>query len=640
MEFEVGDMVMLKVLPWKGVIHFGKRSKLSLRYIVPFKIIERIGPVAYKLELPEKLCGFHNTFHVSKLKKCLADENLVIPLEEIKLDDKLHFIEEPEEIMDREVKQLKQSRIPIVKVRWNSRRGPEYTWEREDFFKRNYPHLFLKFKLLIDELDLPRSSDFLPFPKYNSFLFEDFSEVDALPSTNNEDKVFNPECLSCRALYTTDYSCSDESLVDKIICDLNKAPDSSHLYTFSSNQRHCFQCKDVLGDGEFCQRCTCVRCGSGLSKGLCLIYGNNQNSLNDSPSISKNSSRIPPDINHHCCYECESMKNLRIAFEAWSENIQQKNEEEEKQIAEEQAEPDNSLSMRDEHLDTILETESDEFKKSSVENLVSNPSESEGEHECDVPAYDDFTTFSNLLFDVDDGFSSIDDESFFDVDISKKIYSNPLFDEEIISMKIDPHHFNVESDFIKSLLNHDSLIISSSSKIDSLLDEFTVELTLLKSIPLGINEINCDPEEEIRLIKKLLYYNSSSRPPEEFISENSDAAIKYFFPSPIPVEDSDSFIEEIDLSFTPDNLMLPGIKEDDYDSERDILILTELLSNNSLSLPENESFYFDIPSSSRPPTKPPDGNSEILNVKIMGDISEHSVLMPRHMLTQPTLVPN
>ncbi|GJT84571.1 putative reverse transcriptase domain-containing protein [Tanacetum coccineum] len=109
MEFQVGDMVMLKVSPWKGVIRFGKHGKLSPRYIGPFKIIERIGPVAYKLELPDKLCGIHNTFHVSNLKKCLADENLVIPLEEIQLDDKLHFIEEPVEIMDREVKQLKQS---------------------------------------------------------------------------------------------------------------------------------------------------------------------------------------------------------------------------------------------------------------------------------------------------------------------------------------------------------------------------------------------------------------------------------------------------------------------------------------------------------------------------------------------------
>nr|GEX75085.1 putative reverse transcriptase domain-containing protein [Tanacetum cinerariifolium] len=104
MEFEVGNMVMLKVSPLKGVIRFGKRGKLSPRYVGPFKIIERIGPITYKLELLDKLCGIHNTFHVSNLKKCLADENLVIPL-----DDKLHFIEELVEIMDREVKSLKQS---------------------------------------------------------------------------------------------------------------------------------------------------------------------------------------------------------------------------------------------------------------------------------------------------------------------------------------------------------------------------------------------------------------------------------------------------------------------------------------------------------------------------------------------------
>ncbi|GKF05329.1 hypothetical protein Tco_0035997, partial [Tanacetum coccineum] len=130
MEFSVGDMVMLKVSPWKGVIRFGKRGKLSTWYIGPFKIIERIGHVAYKLELPEKLHGMHNTFHVSNLKRCLADENLIIPLKEIQLDDKLLFIEEPVEIMDREVKQLKQICILIIKVCWNSWQGPEFTWER------------------------------------------------------------------------------------------------------------------------------------------------------------------------------------------------------------------------------------------------------------------------------------------------------------------------------------------------------------------------------------------------------------------------------------------------------------------------------------------------------------------------------
>ncbi|GJV48410.1 putative reverse transcriptase domain-containing protein [Tanacetum coccineum] len=132
LEFEVRDMVFLKVSPWKGVIRFGKRGKMSPRYIRPFKILARVGPVAYTLELLEGLQGIHSMFHVSNLKKCLADENLIIPLDEIQLDDKLHFIEEPMEIVDREVKRLKQSRIPIVKVCWNSQRGPEFTWERKD----------------------------------------------------------------------------------------------------------------------------------------------------------------------------------------------------------------------------------------------------------------------------------------------------------------------------------------------------------------------------------------------------------------------------------------------------------------------------------------------------------------------------
>ncbi|XP_071714507.1 uncharacterized protein [Rutidosis leptorrhynchoides] len=116
LEFQVGDKVMLKVSPWKGVIRFGKRGKLSPRYVGPFEIIERIGPVAYRLKLPQELSGIHDAFHVSNLKKCLSDDSLVIPLEEIRIDNKLHLIEEPAEIMDREVKRLKHSSIPIVKV--------------------------------------------------------------------------------------------------------------------------------------------------------------------------------------------------------------------------------------------------------------------------------------------------------------------------------------------------------------------------------------------------------------------------------------------------------------------------------------------------------------------------------------------
>nr|GFA33332.1 putative reverse transcriptase domain-containing protein [Tanacetum cinerariifolium] len=147
LEFQTDDRVMLKISPRKGIIRFGKRGKLNPRYIGPFKILNRIGPVAYKLELPEELNNVHNTLHVSNLKKCLSDESLIIPMKELKLDDKLNFIEEPVEIMDREIKQLRQSRIPIIKVRWNSKRGPEYTWEREDEIRAKYPHLFSNISL-------------------------------------------------------------------------------------------------------------------------------------------------------------------------------------------------------------------------------------------------------------------------------------------------------------------------------------------------------------------------------------------------------------------------------------------------------------------------------------------------------------
>ncbi|GKD20037.1 hypothetical protein Tco_1221740, partial [Tanacetum coccineum] len=119
-EFSVSDKILLKVSPWKGVVRFGKRSKLSPRYVGPFQVVERVGPVAYRLHLPQELVGIHDTFQVSNLNKCLADVNLHVLLEEIKIDDKLRFVEEPIEIMDCEVKKLKRSWIPIVKGHWNS----------------------------------------------------------------------------------------------------------------------------------------------------------------------------------------------------------------------------------------------------------------------------------------------------------------------------------------------------------------------------------------------------------------------------------------------------------------------------------------------------------------------------------------
>nr|GEV98943.1 hypothetical protein [Tanacetum cinerariifolium] len=206
-------------------------------------------------------------------------------------------------------------------------------------------------------------------------------------------------------------------------------------------------------------------------------------------------------------------------------------------------EPIDSLNMRDEHLDTISATKSDEFIKSCVENLVPNPSESEGENGCDALAC--FTTFSNVLFDADYDFDS-----------------------------------------------------------------------------------------EIRFAKRLLYDNSSPRPPKEIVSDNSNADIESFSPSHIPVEDSDSHIEEINLPFNPDDPMPQGIEDDDYDSGRDMPILEKLLDNYSLSLLNNESYYFDIPSLYRPPAKPPDGNPETLNIKMLGDVSDQKVPIPNLTITR------
>ncbi|GJT12299.1 hypothetical protein Tco_0859341 [Tanacetum coccineum] len=192
--------------------------------------------------------------------------------------------------------------------------------------------------------------------------------------------------------------------------------------------------------------------------------------------------------------------------------------------------------------------------------------------------------------------------------------------------------------------------IVSSPKFDSLLEEFSGELAHIDLISPKIDEAEFDPEEEIRLVEKLLYDNSSPRPPEELNSKNSDAVIESFTPSPIPIEDSESLMEEIDIFLAPDDLIPPSIENDDYDLEGDILFLEEFLSNDSLFLPENESFHFDRYydlSSPRPPAKPTDDDgiyfdvepdTEILTVKMVDDISERYVLMPSILPTIPPVV--
>nr|GEW46027.1 retrotransposon protein, putative, Ty3-gypsy subclass [Tanacetum cinerariifolium] len=142
LEFSVCDYVLLKVSPWKGVVRFGKKGKLAPRFVGPFEIVKKVGPVAYWLDLPKELNGVHDTFHVSNLKKCLADPTLQVRLDEIQVDAKLNFVEEHVEILDIDFKKLKWSIIAIVKVRWNSKRGPEFTWEHEDQMKLKYSYLF------------------------------------------------------------------------------------------------------------------------------------------------------------------------------------------------------------------------------------------------------------------------------------------------------------------------------------------------------------------------------------------------------------------------------------------------------------------------------------------------------------------
>nr|XP_043629883.1 uncharacterized protein LOC122601183 [Erigeron canadensis] len=139
LEFNVGDHVLLKVSPWKGVVRFVKRGKFGPRYIRPKEIIKRVGKMAYRLKLRQELSDVHDVFHICNLRKCLADPTLHIPMNEIQVDKKLNFVEEPVVILEREVKKLKNKRYTIVKVRWHARRGAEFTWEREE---SKYPHLF------------------------------------------------------------------------------------------------------------------------------------------------------------------------------------------------------------------------------------------------------------------------------------------------------------------------------------------------------------------------------------------------------------------------------------------------------------------------------------------------------------------
>nr|GFB54529.1 hypothetical protein [Tanacetum cinerariifolium] len=256
-----------------------------------------------------------------------------------------------------------------------------------------------------------------------------------------------------------------------------------------------------------------------------------------------------------------------------------------------------------------------DFKTKSSSTSLNSLLEETNNFDNSLP---EFKTFSKVIFDAEYESDSSDDQSCSDEDILEKIVSKPLCEEEIIPME--------------SLRTHDSSLLILF-KIDSLLDAFAGELTLLKSIPPGIDETDFDFKEDIRLIEKLLYDNSSPRPPKEFVSANSDAESESFSPFPILVKDSDSLMKEIYLLCTTNYPMMPSIVDEDYDSERDILIPKDLPSNNTLSFAEKKSFHFDIPLFSRPPVKPPDGDTGILNIKMMGDIYDQKAFMHKLMIT-------
>nr|GEW13595.1 hypothetical protein [Tanacetum cinerariifolium] len=378
-------------------------------------------------------------------------------------------------------------------------------------------------------------------------------------------------------------------------------------------------------DTPVCYLCTCEQCGTILSYGTCLNCNSGTgNSFTYDPipesfdevQISHNPPLqyhfniylcVNPLIDHHCCYECRNSLNDFFCYQCTCEfcgNDAHVGYNCPAQVPSFQTLPSFPQQYPCcEDCGVLSEADHCQPLRYTVNHPIFNA------HNNFLDSQNELTIAQNKIIEQMTQLTSIDDQSCSNEDISEKIFLNPLFEEEIIPMKIDQHHFNAESDLIESMLNHDSSIIHSSSKIDYLLDEFAGELSLLKSIPPRINETDCDPEDEIRFIERLLYDNSSPSPPKEFVFENSIADIESFSPSPIPVEDSDSFIKEIDLTLTPNDPIPLSIKDDDDDSERDILICEELLDNYSLSLPVNESFQFDIPSFFHPPAKPPDGNT-------------------------------
>nr|GEX56587.1 putative reverse transcriptase domain-containing protein [Tanacetum cinerariifolium] len=545
---------------------------------------------------------------------------------EVKVDDKLHFIEEPIEILNRGVKKLKRRWIPTVKVRWNSRRGPEFTWEREEEMKRNQ---------FVARCGNTTQSWFL---RKNHLMVKEYQENDKIESKPDK-KGSLPVCYD-----DDDDEERSDSLDDNIISGLPpfsaitpdepvlsaEEPDNSlsmgdeHLDTIptmESNEVIKSSVEDLIlipseSEGIPDHRCDVPSHDNSSPLDVStdqierFSESNEEFSSIDDDLFSIDNidyvEASPPD------FEVVSSEVMEIVIPEVDAFLAVEDEPTSSQFPKSYLDPEGDMLPFEAFLNN---DHTSNFKTKSSSTSLNSLLEETSNFDNSLP---EFTTFSNDLFDAKYEFDSSDDQSCSDEDVLEKIFSKPLCEEEIIHMK--------------SLRTHDSSL-SISSKIDSLLDEFAGELTLLKSISSRIDETDCDFEEDIRLIEKLLYDNSSPRPSKEFVSANSDAESESFSPSPILVKDSDSLIEEIDLFCTPDYPMPPGIVDKDYDSERDILIHKDLPSNDTLSFAEKESFHFDIPPFSRPLAKPLDGDTGILNIKMMGDISDQKAFMHKLMIT-------
>nr|GEV18727.1 reverse transcriptase domain-containing protein [Tanacetum cinerariifolium] len=484
----VRDKVMLKVSPWKGVINFGKHEKLNPRYIRPFKISARVGTIAYRLELPEQLSKVHSMFYVSKLKKYMADEPLAIALDEIQVDDKLNFIEEPVKIMDREVKRLKQSHISIVKVQWNSRRGLEFTWERcahpKDGEHRcnmldwNGSFIMTKIKIWV----------------ILALLFLRLMKID--DDEENDETTTSTEHAQPEDIH---------ELLRKLLEDLQIISEELANYINSPS----WNCPTFYDDNDK--------------------------------------------------YSIQYMEYLENSSNAITLDLPTEK-------------PDNSLSMGDEHLSTIPETKSDEVIKSSVENLVPIPSESEGifDDRCDVPFCDNSPPLDvlndhfELFFDFNDDYTSSDDDSFEDVDY---VEASPL-DSELVSLE------EVKDDiFHEKLLNINLLI----AKIESL--------------------------------------NNNPTP---------DCMLKSPSPFSIPVEDNDSFFEKTDTSLSYSDNSLP--KFETFINHTKETSSGSTTTHADKSLPEYDSFLFKI--------EPDQG--ELTSVVMEDILGESHVHVPNVLATHPT----